>query len=219
MLVDFKKPLMKNLPVIFLLLLLAACGSAVTFTSPQPAGARNLRVVPKALRGAYGGDFKDGTYITIVAGKDSIYMLVAFTEMKHREELDSSFLISGDSVRFPGKENWHRFRSMGDSLAIDVRSAELLFSFKNGDVLRKQKNAYYLSSGARDAWTVDRLEASSDSLIWSCISGEETQLLEQIVRVQHVGQDSSGYSPTRREFKKFVRQGGFSQRQAFARLK
>jgi hypothetical protein len=199
------------------LLLFSACEPAVLFSEPQPIGAKNLETFPKSAQGKFHSLTEN---VTVTIDALGIYKIQAFVEVMHRDSLDSEWEYRNDSI-------WHKERNfpfrailMGDSLQIEVAYPDTLFFIGTTNLLRRQKGVFFLNDEYQSgAWIIKMLEVTKEGMVLAVVSTEEDK--EVLTQYLADAQDSSSrpiVSPSRKEFRQFVRDGGFRQREELLRV-
>ena len=198
-------------------LFLSACQPTVTFTEPQPKDVSAIDRFPQRIQGKYLSS-QDSTFLWITS--NSMIRIYDFNEKLHLSQLDSTQQIIGDSL-FDLKTNQGQLiRIEGDSIVMHVNEVDTLFKFDKHNVLKKFKGYYFVNIYRSEAnWEVKELEPSRGKIILSDISPKED--LSQLKVIAESSQDTTPYvlSPTRRQFKKFVRNEGFIDSEVFLKLR
>ncbi len=198
-------------------LFVSACQPTVTFTEPQPKDVSAIDRFPQRIQGKYLSS-QDSTFLWITS--NSMIRIYDFNEKLHLSQLDSTQQIIGDSL-FDLKTNQGQLiRIEGDSIVMHVNEVDTLFKFDKHNVLKKFKGYYFVNIYRSEAnWEVKELEPSRGKIILSDISPKED--LSQLKVIAESSQDTTPYvlSPTRRQFKKFVRNEGFIDSEVFLKLR
>lgn len=212
---------MKQLKLIFVLIgltSLLACEPAVTFTTPQPEGVKDLLEFPSRLQGHYAST-KDSSTLSI--GAQLIQRVYDFDKRIDTARLGGSSRLSGDTLFDLVTDHktllWHE----GDSLMAHVHYIDTLFQMTPENVVRKFKGHYFLNQRYGDVgWEVTKVELSKGKLVISHISAEH-----DIAKLKETAESSLDTVPpykftaTKRQFGKFVRNKGFSEGEVFIRQK
>jgi hypothetical protein len=199
-----------------LALILIACEPPVAFDKPQPADVKALAGFPKNVQGNY-LSIEDSSMVNV-----SSKMLIRsyfYTEKIHVSQLDSSQQLIGDSLFDPrtGKGSLALFE--GDSIVTQINESDTLFLIDYLNVLKKFKGYYFVNIFIiPDRWQVKKLEFSHGSLFISDLNTKED--IEQLKTLTDNVQDSVPYlfSPTKKQFKKFVRQKGFRETEVLRKI-
>jgi len=196
---------------------LFACQPPVTFTEPQPKDVATLSGFPQRIQGKY-LSADDSTFLQITA--NSMIRIYDFNEKMHLSQLDSTEQIIGDSLFNLNTNRGQLIRIEGDSIVMHLNDIDTLFTIDKQNVLKKFKGYYFVNINIpTDNWEVKKLEISHGKLTLSDISPEED--MNQLKIITESNQDTTPYilSPTRRQFKKFVRNEGFLDEEVFLKLR
>jgi hypothetical protein len=89
------------------------------------------------------------------------------------------------------------------------------------NVVRKFKGNYFLNTRYnKTSWSVEKMNLSKGQLTISSISTKDD--IENLKEMTETAQDTvinSNFTATKKEFKKFVKNDGFSDSEAFVRIK
>lgn len=199
-----------------LAVILYAC-QQVAFTDPQPKDVAALKAFPARLRGNYLNS-DDSTLLQITA--QNMVRIYNYEEKIHVSQLDSNEQIIGDSLFDTETNTGQPIRIEGDSLVRRVSGSDTLFAIGTQNVLKKYKGCYFLNSLlSADTWQVQKLELSRGKLTLSNINSKDD--LAQLKEITETPQDTMpvAFSLTRQQFKNFVQNDGFRDRETFYRLK
>lgn len=196
---------------------LSGCEPLATFDKPQPADLEPLTTIPERLQGNYlAGD--QTTVVTIT--EHAIVQLLDFDFKTSKSALDSSWRLEGDSLVNVTTGNRVPVQIAGDTIIQHEHSIDTLFSIAAGGVLKKFKGYYFLNNRYQDnAWEVKQLELRNGKLTVGVISNSDD--LQKLKEISETAGDtvSTTFSPSRRQFKKFVRRKGFSSQETFTRIR
>ena len=194
-------------------LFLFACQPQVTFTEPQPKDVAALSGFPQRIQGKYLSS-EDSSLLLITAS--SMIRIYDFDQKLHLSQLDSTKQIIGDSL-FDMKTNEGQFiRIEGDSIVMHINDIDTLFTVDKQNVLKKYMGYYFININiSPDNWEVKKLGFSRGKLTISDIRQKEDMV--QLKLLTETSQDTLTYvfSPSRRQFKKFVRNEGFRDSEVF----
>lgn len=197
-------------------IILFACQPPVAFDKPQPADVAALGGFPKRIQGKYLSS-EDSTFLQITA--NSMFRIYDFDQKIHLSQLDSSEQIIGDTL-FNLKTNRGQIIQIeGDSILMHVNEVDTLFAIDELNVLKKYKGYYFVNIYMPpDTWQVKEIEISRGKLTLRGINKKED--LEQLKAITESTQDTTPYvfSPTRKQFKKFVRNEGFRDMEEFMKI-
>jgi hypothetical protein len=212
---------MKKLRVLSTLVIvisLIACEPQVTFTEPQPADIDNLSKFPERLQGEY-VSLKDSS--TLQINHSMIRRMYDVEEKMHLSQLDSNTQLSGDTLLYVDTQQKEAIRREGDSLVVHIRYTDTIFQIDYDNVVRKYKGYYFLNKRYdKESWEVTKIEISKGQLVVSSISTEMD--LKNLQSITESSQDTiAPYSVTaeKKQFKEFIKQDGFSDREVFVRLR
>jgi hypothetical protein len=195
---------------------LIACEPQVTFTEPQPAGIDNLSKFPERLQGEY-VSLNDSS--TLQINQSMIRRMYDVEEKMHPSQLDSNTRLSGDTLLYVDTQQKEAIRREGDSLIVHIRYTDTIFQIDYDNVVRKYKGYYFLNKRYdKESWEVTKIEISKGELVLSGISTEMD--LNNLQSITESSQDTiAPYSVTaeKKQFKEFIKQDGFSDREVFVR--
>ena len=212
---------MKRLKLIssfIILTSLFACEPPVTFNEPQPTDTDNLSKFPNRLQGQY-LSLADNSTLSI--GDKLIQRIYDYDYKVHPNQLDSSARLSGDTI-IDLKTNERTFiKRDGDSLITHIHYVDTLFQINYDNVVRKFKGYYFLNTRYdKESWEVKKIQFAKGQIVISSIS---TKLdLENLKEITETPQDTVApykFTATRKQFKKFIRNDGFSDSETFVRQK
>jgi hypothetical protein len=209
---------LKIISVIIILTSIAACEPPVTFTEPQPVDTDNLSKFPRRLQGNY-LSFSDSSILSV--NDQLIQRTYNFDYKIHPNQLDSTARLSGDTLINIETKEREIIKRDGDSLIIHIHNVDTLFQMDYDNVVRKFKGYYFLNTRyGKTSWSVEKMQLSKGQLIISGISIKED--IENLKEITETSQDTVGnydFTATKKQFKKFVKNDGFSDSEIFVRLK
>ena len=196
--------------------LLAACTPAVTFDEPQPAGSKDLTRFPKRIRGEY-ISLNDNSVLLVT---EKLIQRIYDHDFKIKSnELDSGMILRNDTLINRTNNEKMVVRKEGDSLVGHIRYVDTVFSLSRDQILKKFKGYYFLNTRYFDQnWEVKKLSLHRGKLNISSISAENE--LEKLVEITESPQDTIPpykFTATKRQFKAFVKQEGFTDTETFIR--
>jgi hypothetical protein len=197
---------------------LYSCEPPVTFTEPQPVSTNNLSKFPKRLTGQY-LSLADKSFLVIT--DKLIQRIYDFDYKVHQSQLDSNARLVGDTiVNVTTNEKQFVKREM-DSLIYHVHFVDTLFTLNYDNVLRKFKGYYFINTRYdKESWEVKKLSISRGQLTISSISTKlDLENLKEITEAPNDTISPYEFTTTKRQFRKFVRNDGFSDIEIFARQK
>ena len=212
------KPLRIISAIIILTSLVACEPPPVTFTEPQPVDTDNLSKFPRRLKGVY-LSLSDSSILSI--NDKLIQRTYDFDYKIHPNQLDSTARLSGDTLINLETKERELIKRDGDSLKIHIHSVDTLFQMDYDNVVRKFKGYYFLNTRYdKTRWKVEKMNLSKGQLILSSISTKED--IENLKEITETTQDTVtnyNFTATKKEFKKFVKNDGFSDSETFVKLK
>ncbi len=193
-----------------------SCDPAATFDRPQPYNIKPLSSFPEHLQGKYLST-DQSSVITIA---DSLITRHYDFDVKTlKDSLDSSYRLSGDTFIDKRDNTKEPVIVKNDTVIRHEEWTDTLFCIASGNILKKYKGYYFLNiSRGNNQWEVKELSLKKGRLSLGCISDEKD--IEKLNELTETNADtvSTHFSLKRRQFKKFVRQGGFSDREIFTRI-
>lgn len=209
---------LRILSIFIFLTSLLACEPPVTFSEPQPNNKKNLSEFPNLLQGQY-LSLADSS--TLLIYENLIQRVYEYDYKINPNQLDSTLRIVGDTViNIESKEKF-LIKYEGDSLIAHIHYIDTLFQMNKDNVVRKFKGYYFLNNRYdKDIWEVKKIELSKGQLVISSVS---TKLdLENLKEITETTQDTIppyNFTATKRQFKKFVKNNGFSDNETFIKQK
>jgi hypothetical protein len=203
--------------IIAVLIVLAACQPPVTFDKPQPMDVPSIGGFPKKIQGRYLSS-RDSSVLLVTA--NSLIRFYDFDLKLHISQLDSTVQLIGDTLFDIAANRGYLAQIEGDSIIRHISEADTVFSIDALNVLKKYKGYYFVNIfSSPDIWEVKKLDLSHGSLTLSSIN--HTEDIQQLRAITESVQDTASYvfSPTRQEFKKFIRNDGFRQTEKFLKIR
>lgn len=195
---------------------LFACQPPIVFDKPQPADVAALGGFPARMQGKY-LSMEDSTFMEVTA--QSMIRTYDFYQKIHISQLGSNQQLIDDTL-FDLKTNEGKLIQIeGDSIVEHIKEADTLFTIDELNILKKFKGYYFVNIYAPpDTWQVKKLEISKRQLTLNNISPKED--LKQLKAITGTIQDTVPYifSPTRQQFRKFVRNEGFRDSEKFVKI-
>lgn len=204
--------------IIIVLTILTACEPPAVFNTPQPLDKPNLSEFPNSLQGHY-LNLEDST-VLIVFDK-SIQRIYDFNQKIPQNQLDSNLRISEEITNGVSVKVKEIISRDGDSLVVHIYHADTLFQITNDNVVRKFKGSYFLNKRYdAESWEVIKIKISKGQLVFSRISADQD--VESLRTITGTAQDTitpHRFEPTKKQFKEFVKNGGFSDSETFVKQK
>jgi hypothetical protein len=210
--------LFKLILTLIIITSLFACDPPVTFNEPQPVDTDNLSKFPKRIHGKY-LSLSDSSFL--VVNEKLIQRIYDFDQMMHTNQLDSNSQLSGDTIINLVNNSRELIQRLGDTMITHVHYIDTLFKMDDDNVVRKFKGYYFLNKRYdKESWEVSKIEFLKGKLIVSGISNKED--IENLKTITASTQDTVAphkFAATKKQFKQFVRNSGFSDSETFIRLK
>lgn len=190
----------------------------MTFTEPQPVNTDNLSKFPNRIKGHY-LSLSDSSTLTI--SDNLIERTYDFDYKIHPNQLDSTARLSGDTLINIESNEREIIKRDKDSLVIHFHDTDTLFLMNYDNVVRKFKGYYFLNLRYdKTTWMVEKMQLTKGQLIISRISTEQD--IDRLKEITETAQDTVvtyNFTATKRQFKRFVKNDGFSDSETFVRLK
>jgi hypothetical protein len=195
---------------------LCACEPPVTFNEPQPSDTENLSKFPSRLQGQY-VSLNDNSVLVI--GDKLIRRIYDFDVKIHSSQLDSNSQLSGDTIIHLITNKREIVKIDGDSVLTHVHFVDTLFQMDHDNVVRKLKGYYFLNKRHdKESWEVKKIELSKGQLVVSTISTFED--IDKLKVITESVQDTAApykFETTKKQFKEFVKNEGFSDSETFVK--
>ena len=209
---------LKFITTIIILTSLFACGPTVTFNEPQPTDTDNLSKFPYRLQGQY---LSIADNSTLVIGDKLIQRIYDFDLKIHPSQLDSNSRLSGDTIINLTTNSREVVKRDGDSLVTHIHYIDTLFLMDYDNVVRKFKGYYFLNKRYdKESWEVKKIQLSKGQLVVSSISTKQD--IENLKTITESTQDTAApykFATTKKQFKEFIKNDGFSDSETFVRQK
>ncbi len=195
-----------------------ACEPPVTFNEPQPTDIDNLSKFPKRLQGQY-MSLADNSTLSI---SDKLIQRIYDYDYKiHPNQLDSTTQLSGDTIIDLTTNEKTVIKRDGDSLINHAHYIDTLFQMDYDNVVRKFKGYYFLNTRYdKTSWEVKKIQLEKGQLVISGISTKED--IENLKEITETATDTIPpykFTATKKQFKKFIKNDGFSDSETFVRQK
>ena len=201
----------------FVLMSFVAC-TVVTFDEPQPEGVANLAKLPKRIQGQY-ISLADSS--TLYVSDKMIRRVYDFEYRILAGELDSNYKFTGDTIININTNEKETAKKIGDTLFIRIHSVDTLFELNYDNVARKYKGYYFINTRHdEESWEVKKIELLKGRLQISSVSTKQD--VENLKAITESTQDTLApyqFSVTKKQFKEFIRNGGFSDNEIFVKQK
>lgn len=209
---------MKKLVIIIAAMIyLSGCGPVATFEEPQPANVKSISNFPKRMQGQY----LNKTDQTILIVQDNMLLkCFNYSGKVKKNELDSTMKIAGDSVVSTDKRVKVSGKVSGDSAMVKVSWTDTIFRIGNDNVLKKFKGYYFLNIlKNQKQWETTKLDFEKGQITMSDINTKED--LEKLKEITETSTDTVShiFKPSKKQFRKFIKNNGFSQTDVFVKIK
>ena len=209
---------LKLIPTFIILTTLFACKPPVTFNEPQPTDTDNLSKFPKRLQGQY-LSLADNSTLSI---SDKLIQRTYDYDYKvHPNQLDSTSQLSGDTIIDLKTNEKTVIKRHGDSLVTHIHYIDTLFQMDYDNVVRKFKGYYFLNTRYdKTSWEVKKIQLVKGQLLISSISTKKD--IESLKEITETATDTIPpykFTATKKQFKKFIKNDGFSDSETFVRQK
>jgi hypothetical protein len=212
-------PNMKNilrLSALCLTLALYSCSDkdTVSFTEPQPAEMKNLSAIPNKYHGVYSSS-SDSTKVTI----DKQLVLRTYTGQMtiHQDDLSEYEYISNGYLYDRSTGSKAPVKIAGDSLRVDVSYSDTLFDIHK-HIARKSVGSIFLNKEIKQGnWAVRKVTLNGKSLSIGKLAASEADNLP----FEKVAEDSlnlAQYKAKKKQFKTYIRNGGFKDQEVYERI-
>jgi hypothetical protein len=213
----FKFGNLMKLLAFFVLMSFAAC-TVVTFDEPQPVDIDNLAKLPKRIQGQY-ISLADSS--TLCVSDKMIRRIYDFEYRILARDLDSNYKFVGDTIININTDEKEMAKKVGDTLVVRIHSVDTLFELNYDNVVRKYKGYYFINTRCgKGSWEVKKIELLKGRLQISSISTKQD--VENLKAIAESTQDTVApyqFSVTKKQFKEFIRNGGFSDNEIFVKQK
>lgn len=211
---------MKRLEIVIVIIIiftLSSCEPPVTFTEPQPSSSKSLLKFPERLQGNY-KNLSDSSLLSI--NEKSIVRIYDFDMKQSLKDLDSTVVISGDSAIDTKTNEKTLIKIIGDSIVAHFHVEDTIFSMDKNGILKKYKGYYFVNIPYDiNAWQVKKIQLSKGILLLSRI--EQAEEIEQLQQITESVSDTISYNfkITKRQFKTFIKNDGFTSTEFFVKMK
>ena len=200
---------------VFAVLLLAACEPPATFTEPQPTSVDSETEFPKRYRGTY---VNDEDISAIMIGPNYIKRKYEVNLNMHKSALDSNYTIEGNVVTNSATGEVGDITYKGDSVVVQFHYLDTLFSMSENHILKKFKGYLFMNlKNPKGGWEVRKMALSRGKLSISEISPLDLEYLKEFKVDEQDTVAPYLYSPTKKQFKQFVKNNGFRYTETFTK--
>jgi len=201
---------------VFILILQGSCKIEATFDTPQPENEKSIASFPKHLLGEY----SDSQHLSILTISNKLITRhFEFDYKEHKDSVSSLYRLIGDTLIDTESGRKEKIVLEGDSIIRHENSIDTIFYLSGNNLLKKYKGFYFLNIKYNElGWEVKKLSLKKGVLTIGSVSGkDDMQKLEEITETPS---DTFPimFSLTKRQFKKFVKEKGFSSQLVFTRI-
>lgn len=204
----------RSILILTVIVSMISCNPPVTFDEPQPAGVKNIQKFPNRLQGEF-LSMTDNSLLTI--NDHLIQRIYNFDNKININELDSNFILAGDTLIDLISDEKTLVKRVGDSLINHVYYVDTLFEINQGNVVRKFKGFYFINKlFDKGMWEVKKIQLLKGQLIISKISTKND--LDNLRAITETPMDTIypyKIKATKKQFKHFVKSNGFSDSETF----
>jgi hypothetical protein len=194
----------------------------IRFGQAQPEDVKPMDAFGKALQGRW-MSMVDSSVLVInanaVVRQDRPFGKVAIKELKEglKITIKAQKAYQEDSIEVG--------RVVGDSVVLKASTIDTLFVIGAGHILKEEKGQWFLNDERQAGYLVRRLQlVNGKELSYDRLThDEDRQILKSVTSVSDAYEEDSAQvmvaMPSKREFRRFLRQDGFANRERFVRLK
>ncbi len=193
-----------------------ACKDPITFNSPQPSNTPDVNSFPEKLEGNY---LSEDKYSILSIDSNSIVNTYDYDEKEHKDSLDTSYVLKGDTIFSKNSDFKEKVVIKGDTLLKHVHFKDTIFTITDSSLLRFFKGYYFLNTKRNtNSWIVQKLSLQKGKLTIGHVS--DSADLHKLQEITSSVEDTITipFSLTRRQFKKFLRNDGFSNKEVFTKI-
>ena len=199
--------------IVIFVLLLDSCEPAATFDKPQPDNAKPLTSFSERLQGKY----LSADQASIVTITDKLLTRhYDFDVKEHKDSMGASYKLVGDTLIDVAGGTKEKVIVEGDTIIQHANWTDTLFNISADNVLKKFKGYYFLNNRYKDSsWEVKKLSLKKGVLTVGSVSdNDDIQKLKEITETT-ADTTSTNFTLSRKQFKRFVKQDGFSKQETF----
>lgn len=191
--------------------------SIVKFKDPQPVGSENLNSFPSRFTGHY---VNDETSLAMIISAQQIVSRHEADLAEHKDSLQNYFDIAYDSILDKETSARYHFTINGDTAYWHhTLPFDTIFSIEKGGVLRKLRGHYFLNMPVDSGyWNVRKIDLVKGKLVVAdIIDSADIANLQEIT--QTANDSTYVFKPTRKQFKKYVKNDGFAAERILYKIK
>ena len=196
-------------------LILFGCKPPISFSEPQPVGKRNLSRIPKSFQGHYYSE----------ADSMEIWVEDTIVKTKGPQKIESNFQVDVSDKAIPSDST---VLAEFDEVVSKVNSHpekdvvlfdNALLKLDENTVLRKFKGRLFLNTDMLEhGWEVKMIEKKRGYLYVRGLEKEEAPNLKRISHKHQLPDSPYKFEMTRKEFKKLIKSGAFTEKQVFKKI-
>ena len=193
-----------------------ACKDPVTVNSPQPTNTPNVNSFPEKLTGNY---LSEDKYSILTIDSNSIVNTYDYDEKEHKDSLDTSYVLKGDTLFSKNSDFKEKVVIKGDTVLKHVHFVDTLFTISDSSLLRYFKGYYFLNIKRNtNSWVVQKLSLQKGKLTIGHVS--DSADLHKLQEITSSEEDTVTipFTLNKRQFKKFLRNDGFSNKEVFTKI-
>ena len=213
--------------ILLFLLFLQSCEPQISFEQPQPAGVGNENAFKKKFLGKY-FCIDDSSYLYVFPTFIMQEWGTRFAYPKSVFDTIKTYSIRNDSIFGSEIERGVPFMFVNDTISFVLNYKDTIFQINSKNVLRYFKKQYFLNDKVEEnMWFVRKMYIDKDGyLVFADLSSvDEIDNLKEVTDVKEIRADSSkviirySANPTKKQFKEFVKKGGFTKVNRFVKVK
>lgn len=202
--------------IITALFCITACDPVVTFDQPQPAGAGNLSHFPVRLQGIYQSTSGESR---LLVGENLLIRTTDYDLVIHRNELDSTSRITGDTLIDLETNEKTVIRFAGDSILFPVFYSDTIFAISKTQLLRKLKGRYFLNTlHEKSGWELRELTLSKGILTMAEIGPGGFDKIKEIIEKPTDTLPAFHIKADRKQFRQVIDAGAFEKTGSFYKI-
>jgi hypothetical protein len=207
----------QRLILIALILALYSCKKfTVGFDVSQPENTKEQKEFPKRLIGVYYNVDKN---IELEIEKYFILKRIILDDTLKISDLDKTERVKNDTLYKLHSNTKYKILKINDSLFSNYIYVDTTFNLKTLDLLKKFKGYYFLNHKTENgSWEVEKLSLKQGVLKINGIRTEnEISMMETITESKRDTIKPFIVKPTKKQFKAFVKQNGFTESDTYIR--
>lgn len=206
-----------QLILIATILALYSCkDTTVSFEVSQPENVKEEKEFPNKLIGTY---YNPDENSQLEISKYFILKKITLEDTLKISELNKNERIVNDTLYLLNSKVKYKILKINDSLFSNYIYVDTTFNLKKTDVLKKFKGYYFLNNKTdTDFWEVEKLSLNKGVLNINGITTQnEITLMETITDNKKDSIKLFTVKPTKKQFKAFLKQNGFTEGDTYLR--